>query len=105
MIRSALLTLTCKWSARWVDEFFFELRQQRIRDCRRLPDAFMDRALGVCRNLERTVAGVQSVCVNVFENKRQLLEDYFNIEQETKFLKGPTKNTVSQGIGVGVGKS
>ena len=62
-----------------------EIKQQNIRDHSRLPDSFVERALRICKNHERRVTDVHSICITMSEN---LVEDHFEIEKRAKFVMG-----------------
>ena len=46
------------------------LRQWNIPDYSRLSDNFVENSFGVCKNHERIVADVRSICINMFEEEK-----------------------------------
>ena len=67
------------------------LRQQKqsIQDPSRLPDAFVERTLSLCKNHERIFTDVHSICITMFENKKNICSrGHSKIEQRTAFRNG-----------------
>ena len=63
-------------------------RQQSIRDWNEIPEGFVERTLSVCKNHERRLTDVHSICIPMHENKKILVQDHSKIEQTTKFHNG-----------------
>ena len=60
-------------------------RQQNIGDWIRLPDAFVERTLRVCKNHGHRVSNVHSIRIAMFKHTRILLKSRFSIEKRTQF--------------------
>ena len=62
---------TSPWLIEWLNDWLIDFtRQQSIQDYGTLPDALVERALRVCKDNEHIVADVHSICIIMFENKK-----------------------------------
>ena len=67
--------------------FYSLLRQPNIRYYRRFSGACVEMALSLCENHKRRITDVHSINIEMWENRKSLLEDHhFKVKQRTKIL-------------------